>query len=577
MTEKTLTKAAASFRLAADRLSGSSAALTASAIVASALAGVAVYVLPEASRWLAGIAFALAAAAAIRALAAHIRSHPDRERFVSAIVNRLPSRELSVTLAAAAICVGIGVLAARTTRTLQPALWAIPLTVMLATPLAIALRRRKFDLFEPIWPVLLFLWLQFPGQALYLTLVADYRFGLLPLDRWVDLLTQALVSCMFGTAAFLIGYYRMPVRVRSLVGRAPRWPGQVDRARLKIAIVALTGLAIAGYVIFMGSPAGLIDFLANLQSHNVAFRGRYHLYFAIQLSIVASLLWLAVGVQSRKQLAMLAAHATFTFVLVASLGGRGLALSVLEMALVIYNYRFRRLRPAHVAAFGLVAVVLLVLAGTYRSYTGEVQSGKQQAIQTGRAYQQPDLSSRLVESLAPRHFADELFQYDYSSLDIYVLLIDRMPGELSLAWGSTFVDLPLRFVPRSLLPDKSYPFSTRINQQLFGAERSGKKASLIGEAFYNFHFPGIILVMWLYGVLAQALYTYLRSGTRTVGVVLIYAILYKWIWSLNGGGFSEVTVYSAALLVPAVAALWFIGCAGPAGRTGETSSPRSSA
>ncbi|MBI5310331.1 MAG: oligosaccharide repeat unit polymerase [Actinobacteria bacterium] len=576
MSKRALTQATATVAQAAGRLRGSSVALTAGALVASALAGVVVYELPISAWWLAGIALGAAVTVAIALSAAHARSHPDAETIGSSIASRLPLSARSITLCSVVVSAGFGVLAARTSWALQPVLWAIPLTVMLATPLVIALRRRKFDLFEPIWPVLLFLWLQFPGQALYLGLVSDYGFGLLPLDRWANLLTQALVSCMFGTAAFLVGYYRMPGRVRSLVGRAPRWPGQVDRARLKIAIAVLTGIAIAGYAIFMGSPAGFVDFVENLKSHNVAFRGKYHLYFAIQLSIVASLLWLAVGVRSRKQFAMLAAHAALTFVLIASLGGRGLALSVIEMAFVIYNYRIRRLRPAYVAAFGLVAVVFLVLAGTYRSYTGEVQSGKQQALQTGRAYQQPDLSKRLVASLAPRHFADELFQYDYSSLDIYVLLIDRMPGELSLAWGSTFVDLPLRFVPRSVWQDKPYPFSTKINQQLFGAERSGKKASLIGEAFYNFHFPGIILVMWLYGVLAQALYTYLRSGTRTIGVVLIYAIVYKWIWSLNGGGFSEVTVYSAALLIPAVAALWFVGCAGPAAKATEASSTESS-
>ncbi|MFY9265499.1 MAG: hypothetical protein WAO61_08750, partial [Solirubrobacterales bacterium] len=478
----------------------------------------------------------------------------------------------TVALVATGLCAGAGVLAARTTWTLQPVLWTIPLTVLLAAPLAIALRNRKFDLFEPIWPVLLFLWLQFPGQALYLGLIGDYRLGLLPLDRWVDLLTQALATCLLGTIAFLVGYYRTPKRVHDLVCRAPRWQGQIDRRRLAIVIAGLTGISLAAYGAFMGSPSGFLEFIVNLKTHNAAFRGQYHLYFAIQLSIVASLVWLAAGVRNRKQLAMLAAHAAFTFLLIASLGGRGLALSVAEMALVIYNYRVRSLRPEFVIAFGTMAVMFLVLVGTYRAYTGEVQSGKQQATRQGRVYRQPDLSERLVASLTPRHIADELFQYDYSSLDIYVLLIDRIPGDLPLAWGSTFVDLPQRFVPRSVLPDKPYPFSTRINQQLFGAERGGKKASLIGEAYYNFHFPGIVLVMLLYGILARALYTYLRSGPRTVGVVLLYAIVYKWIWSLNGGGFSEVTVYSAALLVPAVVALRLVGCARPPVTAGDTSS-----
>src|SRR5205085_2488842 len=86
--------------------------------------------------------------------------------------------------------------------------------------------------------------------------------------------------------------------------------------------------------------------------------------------------------------------------------------------------------------------------------------------------------------------------------------------------------------------------------------RSGKKASLIGEGYYNFSYPGIVLVLLLYGLAARVVWEYLGRGVRTGGMVVLYAIFYKWIWSLSGGGFSELTLYSAVLCAAAVAALW---------------------
>jgi hypothetical protein len=194
-----------------------------------------------------------------------------------------------------------------------------------------------------------------------------------------------------------------------------------------------------------------------------------------------------------------------------------------------------------IALFFVVAAMFLFFAGSYRRATASGASPT--AVPA-------DISASAV--------ADELLYYDYSSLDIMVLLLDRVPDEVSLRWGRSFLDLVVLPVPRSIYPEKPAPLNTWYNQQLFGAERSGKKASIIGEGFVNFHIPGVVLLMLMYGFAARVLYTNLQLSDFGPGAVLVYALFYKFIWSLSGGGFGEIGFELLMRLLPVLVVIHFV-------------------
>jgi hypothetical protein len=222
------------------------------------------------------------------------------------------------------------------------------------------------------------------------------------------------------------------------------------------------------------------------------------------------------------------------------LGGRGDLLYIWEVMLVIHHYLVRPLRLWLVVSFAVIAFLALALIGSYRQSTapgGDPFSAS--SVLTGRGVIQ------------------KTFHYDYSPLSMFMLVVDRVPDELPLRWGGTFANVLYQPIPRALFPDKPKPLNTWYNQKLLGAERGGKKASVFAEGYINFHVPGILALMFLYGVAARAVYIYLQRHRASAGAVLLYALFYKYIWSFTGGGFDELTVGLLIRVLPVLFALRF--------------------
>ncbi len=85
-------------------------------------------------------------------------------------------------------------------------------------------------------------------------------------------------------------------------------------------------------------------------------------------------------------------------------------------------------------------------------------------------------------------------------------IMDAVGDELSLQYGRTVFRWVLAPIPRSLWPDKPViPPGPEIGHEVYGQPVAGVPPSLIGELYWNFHLPGVVVGAFALGVLLRFL------------------------------------------------------------------------
>jgi hypothetical protein len=79
-------------------------------------------------------------------------------------------------------------------------------------------------------------------------------------------------------------------------------------------------------------------------------------------------------------------------------------------------------------------------------------------------------------------------------------IIENVPENVPFLYGETYQKLPWVFIPRYVAPFKP-KLITPLNEWLFSDEVGSSPTTLVGEAYLNFGWSGIVIVMTLLGLL----------------------------------------------------------------------------
>jgi len=270
------------------------------------------------------------------------------------------------------------------------------------------------------------------------------------------------------------------------------------------------------------------------------------------LVVVAVLGWI---VYSRKE-ARIYTIALYSVVLLAVI--RGLSRGVLEEALVAiavafmvkWRYTNKVSAPAVMATIGLIIFLSPVKAGFRANYSYGDQStiGKATTWVTDATQYWIDVvegNDNLVEAAAPANSrADLIHQIAYT----YSMTPETVPFQ----YGATYSYLAISLIPRVLWPDKpeageanrffgvSYGFTTEA-----GATHVVFGISFLGEAYINFGWPGVVVILFLEGFilgLLQYCFGEDRSGAGANTVFVAFFVFF-----LNGMGTSAEIVFGNIL------------------------------
>jgi glycosyltransferase involved in cell wall biosynthesis len=485
--------------------------------------------------------------------------------FAAAFDARLSTRRRSVwgwfALAALACAITLATfyVAAGVPYERTPVAYGAGLGALLVLPLAVAIATRRFGLFDPIWPVLLLLLLQMPAQAIYLAGVSDYGNDLMgDRQRWVELINRSLLLTALAAAVF-VAVYALGGRPARSVARALPAARHVSTGHALTRVIwVFSILGVLGYVTFFATVGGLGDFISNLSKHNASSAGKFYLLWVAKLFPIANLLWFMQRAARGQRSGRLAyfAHLAVALVMLLSFGGRAQVLYLIELLIVVRFFCTRDIRVRHLVAFAVIGVLFLALYGAFRESTEKRYSPRefQQLSPESQQIVREREANRYTRTLTPRGLADQVFQYDYAPLDTFVLVLRGVPDRFPYQYGATLLDVFIRPVPGALWDDKPKPLNTQYNQRLLGAERSGKKASILGEGYVNGNVVGIVLLVGALALFARAIVFYRERFAALAPAIVVYAILYKFVWSMTGGGFGEVAMGTLIYLLPVMGA-----------------------
>jgi hypothetical protein len=152
---------------------------------------------------------------------------------------------------------------------------------------------------------------------------------------------------------------------------------------------------------------------------------------------------------------------------------------------------------------------------------------------------------------------------DFADITTVAHVIRHVESGGGLRTTRMFLDLPVRFIPRALWPDKPLNLGKEVadlfyDQAMGRTGTSGVPPSLIAELFWSFHLPGVVLGMMAFGVFARSAYEYLLRSPTNPWTVALYGVTLFYIFEQASGPFSVTVFRYLQLLVPLLFAAFFV-------------------
>jgi hypothetical protein len=117
--------------------------------------------------------------------------------------------------------------------------------------------------------------------------------------------------------------------------------------------------------------------------------------------------------------------------------------------------------------------------------------------------------------------AEELTNRVGSYTSIYPI-IHLVPEDVPLLWGTTYLNIFTSPIPRAIWPDKPRGSDFMAGITFFGAPW-GVPAGPVGEAYWNFHIPGVIAIFLLWGMFTHWLVKFYRRYNQEGIMKYFYA------------------------------------------------------
>ncbi len=337
-----------------------------------------------------------------------------------------------------------------------------------------------------------------------------YSWGLdwhraLPLnnEELSELIELQLLLHSLSVAATYMGYFlgpRLPL---------PRLRFTQPKA-LVPRLWAILAISFVAFVIFITRQGGLSTHIGSwAEGRHGQIAGQHYQFALVQLGIPVCWVWLALRRTAiRSPLFWVAALVTLTQSFLVT-GSRGTGVYAVVVGLIIWMLRERRISYVRVIGLGIIAIYAITVLGSFR------RSGW---------YGQPTWDSATDSTFADTVVGGargELAERS-TNADGGLPILAKVPEEVPLLWGSSYLAIMTLPIPRGIFPEKPTMVDGRVGRVFFHMD-AGVPAGGVGEAYWNFHIPGVFAIYFLFGMfqswLARA---FLRQPTQPA-VLAMYA------------------------------------------------------
>lgn len=398
---------------------------------------------------------------------------------------------------------------------------------------------KKFDLFEAKnFVLLVFFYYYFVCPVRF---VIEPEFLQPPYDAMLsEGVAWSIIGLLFYMLGYSIGLGRKSKAFSPLLGEDD-W----NKTKTVIFVAFLFTLAIIGIAVFADRAGGISNIISTPRRMRSTIRaGSPYFYFLTYYLLIGTLILYASMIGSgkiriRKIFIICVCMAGILVTSFVMSGSRRNVIVMLITMVVFWHYYKKRMTTGKIiGAFGLI-VCLFMFFGIIRAFMHDL-----------------DRVFELTRSAVERAPTSELL-YTLMAGNVYrmfLVLLSNVPESYGFLWGSSYYRLLFVGIPRAIWSGKPKNIS-QMFPELMMPEYRGRNivtsVTLLGEMYWNFSFVGIILGMFLFGILSKVLYRYLMKNKENKGAVLIYAVTVCYFMELFRGTFHTTTLlYLATMLLP---------------------------
>lgn len=356
------------------------------------------------------------------------------------------------------------------------------------------------------------------------------------------LVAESIYLTLLGTLAYYAGFWLGPkVRLPQLQLRVV----QLSLPKIWAAIIG-SAILFAWYINQRGGIAQ--HFLSWESGRFLALEGDGFFLQIINVAMLACLLWFCLSQTAVRRLTFwLAVSLSLAMKFIAT-GSRSEVIFSLSVAVLVWMLRERRIVPLRGLLFLVFALAVFGALGSFRAaITGEGVLDYQRLTDVGGAFERAfgiDGEAGELNSRSGRQNA-------------VLPILHAVPQQEPLLFGSSYLSVLTLPIPRALWPDKPRSIGAKVNEAFFSYDTAFSiPPGPVGEAFWNFHIPGVLLVFFLFGVFHQALYRWFETHAWHRASLLIYVTTLL-LFSAPDSASASKWLFS---LVPLLLLLWWCRC-----------------
>jgi hypothetical protein len=194
-------------------------------------------------------------------------------------------------------------------------------------------------------------------------------------------------------------------------------------------------------------------------------------------------------------------------------GGRSHIIYFMFFGLMIVMMRARKIFFTKIAILLCVALVLVGILGNFRRSTWKGKAD----VTTITQFNPLEAITEDAGSEMTRRIG---------SISPALAILERVPRDVPLLGGSSYVGLLAFPIPQALWPEKPQGIHRLAGETFFGLQ-AGMPPGMMAEAYWNFHIPGVIGVFLMLGLFHRGLMLfYLRNGDSPTGLMLYVILLF---------------------------------------------------
>jgi oligosaccharide repeat unit polymerase len=391
--------------------------------------------------------------------------------------------------------------------------------IILAAPIIIALIKKRFDPFEPIY-----LWIVVYA-FLYLFKPLVQLLTNQPFSYGAEFLNTAIALAILGLIFFYAGYYSGGGR--KIAQYIPTIKSEISSKRLSITAWIFIILGFLGFYFGYVWPAGGWRAFW-LKPHGLAAQvtnNTAYIWQASELMVIGFILIYEIFVHRILIKKVSIKIRDVVVLLIASIGGIGILTIVwgsrtfyswIGLAMILIYFLKKATRPKLKTVIIVILTLFLILTfiPVYRNH-----------LYIGGRF------SNFIKDINFKSFLSSAVNPG-DEFNAYLAEVALTPNSIPYDNFALYYQVPLYAVPRIIWPDKPTLLNRQWNSFLSkSGMEAGAAESMLGDFYAQRGIFGIIIGTFLSGILWRTIYEYLKKAPQNRSSIIFYAILFPNIFS----------------------------------------------